>query len=341
MNPVKTELKESKEQKEQKAEPQEISIGLQRKDILSMQDLSLQEIELILTTADSFKQVVSRPIKKVPTLRGKSIVGLFYEPSTRTRTSFELAGKFLSADTTSIIANTSSIVKGESLKDTIKTLEALGTDVLVMRHPSSGAAHFAAKTTKVPVINAGDGFHEHPTQCLVDLFTIREKKGMIRGLNVLLVGDIAFSRVARSNIYGLTKMGAHVTLCGPSTLLPKDVRNFPADVTTDFDRALPSQDVVIMLRLQMERQKENYFPSLREYTRHYGLTRERMNHAGENVLVMHPGPINRGIEIMPDVAEGMHSAIEAQVTNGIAVRMALLYLLCAHDTSKEEEGARQ
>ena len=335
MNPIKTEMK--KQETETVANNGEISLGLTNKDVLSMQDLSLQEIELILTTSDSFKQVLSRPIKKVPTLRGKSVVGLFYEPSTRTRTSFELAGKFLSADTTSIIANTSSIVKGESLKDTIKTLEALGTDVLVMRHPSSGAAQFASKITKMPVINAGDGFHEHPTQCLVDLFTIREKKGSLRGLNVLIVGDIAFSRVARSDIYGLEKMGAHVTLCGPTTLLPKEVQNFPCKITTDLDSALPAQDVVIMLRLQMERQKDNYFPSLREYTELYGLTCERLSCAKEDVLVMHPGPINRGIEIMPDVAEGMHSAIEAQVTNGIAIRMALLYLLCAHDKNKEEE----
>lgn len=337
MNPVKT---ETKKQEIIHAQESDVLIGLQHKDILSMQDLSLQEIELILTTGDTFKQVIGRPIKKVPTLRGKSVVGLFYEPSTRTRTSFELAGKFLSADTTSIIANTSSIVKGESLKDTIKTLEALGTDVLVMRHPSSGAAQFAANITKMPVINAGDGFHEHPTQCLVDLFTIRERKGILRGLNVLIVGDIAFSRVARSDIYGLEKMGARVTLCGPSTLLPKEVRRFPCDVTTDFDASLPHQDVVIMLRLQMERQKENYVPSLREYTQYYGLTSERLSRAKEDVLVMHPGPINRGIEIMPDVAEGLHSAIEMQVTNGIAVRMALLYLLCAHDTNKDEENVK-
>lgn len=334
MNPVKID----NENRTARLEPHGMT-GLRQKDVLSMSELSAEDIALILATAESFKEIISRPIKKVPTLRGKSVVNLFYEPSTRTRTSFELAGKFLSADTTSIVANTSSIVKGESLKDTIKTLEALGTDVLILRHPNSGAAHFAARNTKIPVINAGDGFHEHPTQALVDLFTIRERLGSIKGLSVLIVGDIAFSRVARSNVYGLTRMGAKVTLCGPSTLLPCGVRRFPAAVTTDFDEALVHHDVIIMLRIQMERQKENYFPSLREYTRYFGLTRERVARAKENVLIMHPGPINRGIEIMPDVAEGLHSAIEEQVTNGIAVRMALLYLLSVRDERREEHMA--
>lgn len=332
MNPVK--IKE--DMQAEAAEPAQAS-GLAKKDILSMSALSTGDIERILSTAETFKEVLSRPIKKVPTLRGKSVVNLFYEPSTRTRTSFELAGKFLSADTTSIVANTSSIVKGESLKDTIKTLEALGTDILILRHPNSGAPDFAARNTKIPVINAGDGFHEHPTQCLVDLFTIRQRLGTLAGLSVLIVGDIAFSRVARSNVYGLTRMGAKVTLCGPATLLPKDVSMFPATVTTRFDDALHGQDVIIMLRIQMERQKEHYFPSLREYTQYYGLNRERVSRAKENVLVMHPGPINRGIEIMPDVAEGLHSAIEEQVTNGIAVRMALLYLLSVREGRKETE----
>lgn len=306
---------------------------LKQKDLLDMKSLDKEEIELVLQTADSFKEILTRPIKKVPTLRGKSVALLFYEPSTRTRTSFEMAAKTLSADTTSIAAQTSSVVKGESFKDTLKTLEALGTDILVLRHQASGAAHFAARYCRFPVINGGDGFHEHPTQGLLDLFTLREKKKNLEGLTVTIVGDIAHSRVARSNIWGLTKMGAKVRLCGPLTLLPKEVERFPAEIFHNLDEALEGSDAVMMLRLQLERQSAGLFPSIEEYARLYGLTLARLSKAKKDVLVMHPGPMNRGIEIDARVADGIHSVIEEQVTNGVAVRMALLYLLLGVDKS--------
>lgn len=297
------------------------------KHILSLKDISPEDIELIFTTAESFKEILSRPIKKVPTLRGKQIVLLFYEPSTRTRISFENAGKIMSADVSSIQVSTSSVVKGESLKDTVKTLEALKTDLLVVRHSVSGAAEFIAKIANFSVINAGDGMHEHPTQALLDMFTVREKKKKLKGLKIAIVGDIAHSRVARSNIWGFSKMGAEVRVCGPKTMLPKEIEKMPVKVFYDMGEAIKDVDVIMMLRLQLERQSAGLFPSVYEYSKFYGLNRTRLKLAKENVLVMHPGPINRGIEITPEVAEGISSVIEEQVTNGVVIRMAILYLL--------------
>ncbi|MGE4357488.1 MAG: aspartate carbamoyltransferase catalytic subunit [Candidatus Omnitrophota bacterium] len=298
-----------------------------RKDLLGLEDLSKEEIELILETADSFKEISLRPIKKVPTLRGKTVVLFFLEPSTRTRTSFELAAKRLSADTVNISANTSSIMKGESLRDTAKNIEAMKIDIIVIRHSSSGAPHLLAQLVDSSVINAGDGCHEHPTQALLDIFTIKEKKGKISGLKVSIIGDIAHSRVARSNIWGLTKLGAEVTVCGPPTLIPQGIEKFPVKVTYDIKNAIKDADVLNVLRIQLERQKSNLFPSLREYAINFGIDLEKLKLAKPDVLIMHPGPINRGVEISPEVADGPYSVILEQVTNGIAVRMAVLYLL--------------
>ncbi|MCM8783839.1 MAG: aspartate carbamoyltransferase catalytic subunit [Candidatus Omnitrophica bacterium] len=298
-----------------------------RKDLLGLAELSKEEIELVLDTADSFKEISLRPIKKVPTLRGKTIVLFFVEPSTRTRTSFELAAKRLSADTVSISADTSSMIKGESLKDTAKNIEAMKIDVIVMRHSSSGAPHLLAKAVEASVVNAGDGCHEHPTQALLDLFTIKEKKGKISGLKVSIIGDILHSRVARSNIWGLTKLGAEVTVCGPPTLIPPGMEKFPVKVTYDIKEAIKGADVLNILRIQLERQKSNFFPSLREYAINFGIDRDKLKLAKPDVLIMHPGPINRGVEIFPEVADGPYSVILEQVTNGIAVRMAVLYLV--------------
>lgn len=303
------------------------SEGLRRKDLLGIRDLDPDEIQLILDTAESFKEVGTRPVKKVPTLRGKTVVNLFYEPSTRTRTSFELAAKRLSADVINISTSTSSVVKGESLLDTARTLEAMGADYLVVRHPASGVPEQLARILRCRVINAGDGVHEHPTQALLDAFTIREQKGKIQGLQVAIVGDIAHSRVARSNIYALTRLGASVRLCGPATLIPPDIETLGVSVYYDLDAALEGVDVIMMLRIQQERQARAYIPSLREYARRYSLTPERLRRARGDVLVMHPGPMNRGIEIAPEVADGLQSVILDQVTNGVAVRMAVLYLL--------------
>ncbi|MCM8798524.1 MAG: aspartate carbamoyltransferase catalytic subunit [Candidatus Omnitrophica bacterium] len=297
------------------------------KDLLGLEDLSKEEIELILERADSFKEISLRPIKKVPTLRGKTVVLFFFEPSTRTRTSFELAAKRLSADTVSISANTSSMVKGETLKDTVKNIEAMKVDIIVMRHSASGAPHLLAKTVEASVINAGDGCHEHPTQALLDMFTIKEKKGKISGLKISIIGDIAHSRVARSNIWGLTKLGAEVTVCGPPTLIPQGIEKFPVKVTYDIKEAIKDADVLNILRIQLERQKSNLFPSLREYALNFGIDLEKLKFAKPDVLIMHPGPINRGVEISPEVADGPYSVILEQVTNGIAVRMAVLYLV--------------
>lgn len=300
---------------------------LQRKDILGLQEMSPDEIRLILNTAESLKDILGRPVKKVPILRGKSVCTLFYENSTRTRTSFELAAKIMSADTTSISTAGSSIQKGESFKDTLLTLEAMGTDVFVIRHSASGAPHFAARVVGSHVINAGDGMHEHPTQGLLDMLTILENKGDFEGLKVLIVGDIMHSRVARSNIWGLSKMGAEVRLCGPRTLLPQEVEKLPVTVYTDLDEAMSDVDVVNVLRIQLERMNRGFFPSIREYSRLFGVNKTRLRRAKRDVLVMHPGPMNRGIEITPDVADGEFAVITDQVTNGVAVRMALLYLL--------------
>ena len=301
--------------------------SLQRKDILGLQEMMPEEIGLILDTAETLKEIMDRPIKKVPTLRGKSIVTLFYEPSTRTRTSFELAAKIMSADTSSIAPGTSSVVKGESLKDTVLTLAAMGTDMFVIRHKAAGAPHFVASIVGCHVINAGDGMHEHPTQGLLDMLTIREHKGRLDGLTVTIVGDIMHSRVARSNLWGLNKMGATVRLCGPSTLLPAEIHELPVEVHTDLNSALDGADVVNVLRIQLERQESGLFPTIREYTNFFGITKERLRRCKPDVTVMHPGPMNRGIEIMPDVADGEFSVVTEQVTNGVAVRMALLYLL--------------
>ena len=300
---------------------------LNRKDILGIKELSVEEINLILETADSFIEISTREIKKVPTLRGKTIINLFYEASTRTRTSFEIAGKRLSADTINISASTSSVVKGETLIDTAKNLEAMNPDVIVIRHSAAGAPHMLAGLLRQSIINAGDGAHEHPTQALLDMMTIRAKKGGIAGLKVAIVGDIAHSRVARSNIHGLTKMGAAVFVAGPATMIPRDIEKMGVVVHTRIEEAIREADIIMMLRIQTEREKQNLFPSLREYAQYFSLNRKNIGLARKDVLVMHPGPMNRGVEISPDIADGPHSIILDQVTNGVAVRMALLYLL--------------
>ena len=301
---------------------------LEKKDILGMKDLSVDEINLILETAESFLEISTREIKKVPTLRGKSIINLFYEASTRTRTSFEIAGKRLSADTINISASTSSVVKGETLIDTARNLEAMNPDVIVIRHSAAGAPHLLAALVKQSIINAGDGAHEHPTQALLDMMTIKEKKGRISGLKIAIVGDIAHSRVARSNIYGLTKMGAEIVVAGPATMLPRNIEQMGVNVFNKLEDAIVDADVVMMLRIQLERQKQSIFPSLREYSQHYCLNRNNIKLAKKDVIVMHPGPINRGVEISPDIADDPScSVILNQVNNGVAVRMALLYLL--------------
>jgi aspartate carbamoyltransferase catalytic subunit len=302
-------------------------MGLAGKDLLSMQELTVDEIRLILDTTESMKEVARRDIKKVPALRGKTLINLFYESSTRTRTSFEIAGKWLSADVINISASSSSVTKGESLKDTGLTLQAMHPDIVVIRHPSAGAAEFLARRLAASVINAGDGAHEHPSQALLDLFTIREKVGRLEGLKAAIIGDIAHSRVARSNIHGMQKMGMEVRVAGPRTMLPRFIERLGVEVFTNLDRAIAEVDVIMMLRLQTERQQAGLFPSLREYSRLFGLTVERLKAAKSNVLIMHPGPINRGVEIAPDVADGPFSLILNQVENGLAVRMALLYLL--------------
>jgi len=300
---------------------------LEKKDILGIKELSKDEILLILDTADSFIEISTREIKKVPTLRGKTVINLFYEASTRTRTSFEIAGKRLSADTINISASTSSVVKGETLLDTARNLEAMNPDVIVIRHSAAGAPHMLAGMVKQSIINAGDGAHEHPTQALLDMMTIRAKKGRLENLNIAIVGDIAHSRVARSNIYGLKKMGAQVTVAGPATMIPRDIEQMGVTVYSSLDEAIKEVDVIMMLRIQIERQHQTIFPSLREYAQRFCLSKKNISLAKKDVLVMHPGPINRGVEISPDIADGPYSVILDQVTNGVAVRMALLYLL--------------
>ncbi len=304
---------------------------LNRKDILGIQDFSVEEINLVLDTAESFIEVSTREIKKVPTLRGKTVINLFYEASTRTRTSFEIAGKRLSADTINISASTSSMVKGETLIDTAKNLEAMNPDIIVIRHSAAGAPHLLAGLLKQSIINAGDGAHEHPTQALLDMMTIRSKKGRIAGLKVAIIGDITHSRVARSNIHGLTKMGAQVSVAGPATMLPRGVESLGVSAYTRIDDAIRDADIVMMLRIQTEREKNNIFPSLREYANHFSLNSRNITLAREDALIMHPGPMNRGVEISPDIADGPRSIILDQVTNGVAVRMALLYLLTGGD----------
>lgn len=306
-----------------------------RRNLLSLEDLDKEEIIHILNTTTSFKEISKRPIKKVPALRGKTIATLFLEPSTRTRASFELAAKRLSADVVSIYSSSSSILKGETLRDTARNIEAMNIDAIIIRHSSSGSPLVLSRYVKVPVINAGDGSHEHPTQALLDIYTIREKKKNLKGLKVSIIGDILHSRVARSNIWGLSKLGAKVCVCGPATLLPSGIEKLPTKVTYKIDEALKDADVVITLRIQLERQKDKFFPSLREYAREYGLNSQNIKLAKKDVLVMHPGPINRGIELSQEVADGPHSVILEQVTNGVAVRMAVLYLLLQKEEKNE------
>jgi aspartate carbamoyltransferase catalytic subunit len=301
--------------------------GLRSKDLLGIEPLSPEEIVLLLDTAESMREIGRRSIKKVPALRGRMVVNLFFEASTRTRFSFETAEKWLSADSLNFAAKGSSVEKGESLLDTARNLEAMSPDLIVIRHGSPGVPHFLARHLKAGVVNAGDGAHEHPTQALLDALTIRQRFGKIAGLRIVIAGDIARSRVVRSNVWLLTKMGARVTLCGPPTLLPPRAEALGVEVTTDFDAALPGADVVMMLRIQLEREGSAAFPSSREYFRRYGLTHERLARANSGAIVMHPGPMNRGVEIASDVADSSRAVILEQVSNGVAVRMAVLYLL--------------
>ncbi|MBU1181386.1 MAG: aspartate carbamoyltransferase catalytic subunit [Pseudomonadota bacterium] len=299
----------------------------ERKDILDIESLSAEEITFILDTADRMKEISKRPVKKVPTLRGKTVVLFFYEPSTRTRSSFEIAAKRLSADSLSISSSSSSIVKGETLADTARNLEAMNPDVIIIRHYSAGAPHMLARLLKTSIINAGDGMHEHPTQALLDLMTVREKKGSIRGLRIAIIGDISHSRVARSDILGFTKMGADVVVGGPLTMIPAGIESLGATVAVNSDEAVRGADVIIMLRIQKERQQSFLYPSDREYSKVFGLNPERLKKAKKDVLIMHPGPINRGVEISSEIADGPYSIILEQVTNGVSVRMALLFLV--------------
>lgn len=300
---------------------------LKQKDLLGLRNISQEEIQEILDTAGLMKHILIQNNKKTPHLQGKSIVNLFYENSTRTRLSFELASKYMSASSANVSASASSVAKGESLIDTGKTIERMGVDVVVIRHPISGAPHLLAKHVKASVINAGDGMNEHPTQALLDMFTVREKKETIQGLQVAIIGDILHSRVARSNIWGMSKMGAQIRVAGPSTLIPPDLDKMGVQVSCNVEEAIKDADVVMVLRLQKERQQSGLLPSLREYSQIYGLNNTRLELAKKDVLVMHPGPINRGVEITSDIADGIHSQINDQVTNGVAIRMALLYLL--------------
>ncbi len=302
-------------------------MNFNRKDLLGIEELSPEEIQLILDTATSFKEIATRPIKKVPTLRGRTVVNLFFEPSTRTRSSFEIAEKRLSADTLNFSGSSSALSKGETMLDTVHNLEAMAPDTLVMRHAASGAPHFVARNTKASVINAGDGMHEHPTQALLDAFTIREHKQKLDGLKVAIVGDLVHSRVFRSNAWLLAKMGAQVHIAGPATLIPPAVEGLGVKRAKRVEEAVEGADVVMMLRVQMERMKGGFFPSAREYFRLFGMTPERLELARKDVILMHPGPMNRGIEIDSAVADGPRSVILEQVSHGVAIRMAVLYLL--------------
>lgn len=300
---------------------------LSSRHLLQLEGMSREELTLILDTAKSFREVLERPIKKVPPLQGKTIVNLFFESSTRTRISFELAERRLSADVVTFSAAGSSVSKGETLKDTARNIEAMKIDMVVMRHASAGACHFLQRVVDANVINAGDGAHEHPTQGLLDMLTLREKYGTLEGLRVCIVGDILHSRVARSNIHGLRTMGAKVSICGPSTLIPREIERLGVDVYHRLEDVIPHVDALNVLRIQLERQKSGLFPSLREYHRYFGVTREKIEKAGRPLTIMHPGPINRDVELSADLADSEHSVILEQVTNGVAVRMAVLYLL--------------
>jgi aspartate carbamoyltransferase catalytic subunit len=300
---------------------------LSSRHLLGLQNVPKEDIQLILDTANTFKEVLDRPIKKVPTLQGKTIVNLFYESSTRTRISFELAEKRLSADTINFSVSSSSVKKGESLKDTIQNIEAMKIDMIIIRHSAAGSPLYLTKICDSNIINAGDGIHEHPTQALLDMFSIKEKVGKLEGLKVCIVGDISHSRVALSNIFGLKTMGAEVSLCGPSTMIPREVEELGVNVIHNIDEAIEESDVLNVLRIQLERKAGEYFPSIREYSNYFGITQERLDRIGKDVLIMHPGPINRGVEISSEVADGSNQIILNQVTNGVAVRMAVLYLL--------------
>ncbi|MBN8725179.1 MAG: aspartate carbamoyltransferase catalytic subunit [Acidobacteria bacterium] len=324
-------------------------MAFNRKDLLAIRDLSVEEINTILDTAAAFKEISRRPIKKVPTLRGRTVINLFFEPSTRTRTSFEIAAKRLSADAINISASSSSLSKGETLIDTARNLEAMVPDAIVIRHSSAGVPQQLARICRTSVINAGDGAHEHPTQALLDALTIREHKQKIEGLEVAIIGDIAHSRVARSNVHLLTKLGANVRVAGPATLIPPHFDQLTANsvgkitTTTSIDKALEGADVVLMLRIQLEREASAYFPSLREYAYFYGLTAKRLEMAKKDVIVIHPGPVNRGIEVASDVIDGPYSLVYEQVTNGVAIRMAALYLVMGGnvaDAQQEVLGAK-
>ncbi len=308
-------------------------LRFRRKDLLGLADLSRAEIQAILNTAVSFQEIATRSIKKVPTLRGKTVITLFYEPSTRTRTSFEIAAKRLSADTVNLTVAASSAVKGETLIDTAKNLEAMAPDIIIIRHACSGAPHLLASRLHSSVVNAGDGLHEHPTQGLLDLLTVWEAKGRLDGLKIAIIGDIAHSRVARSNIHGFRTMGSRVVVAGPQTMLPPYLAELGMEVTYSLAEAVADADVIMMLRLQLERQGQMFFSTLREYSRFFGLNTEHLKLAKPDALVMHPGPLNRGVEIAPEVADGLQSAILRQVTNGVAVRMAVLYLLSGGEAS--------
>jgi len=300
---------------------------LSSRHLLGLQGVPKEDIQLILDTATTFREVLERPIKRVPTLQGKTVVNLFYENSTRTRISFELAEKRLSADSVNFSVATSSVSKGETLKDTIKNIEAMKVDMVVVRHSVAGTPVFLTKVCDANIINAGDGTHEHPTQALLDMYSIREKLGKLEGLKVCIVGDIAHSRVALSNIFGLRTMGAEVTVCGPSTMIPREIENLGVKIIYDIDEAIRENDVLNVLRIQLERKAREYFPSIREYAKYFGITEERLEKNGKDILIMHPGPINRGVELSSGVADGLNQIILRQVTNGVAIRMAVLYLL--------------
>jgi len=301
---------------------------LSSRHLLGLQGVPKEDISLILDTAKTFREVLERPIKKVPTLQGKTVVNLFYENSTRTRISFELAEKRLSADSVNFSVSTSSVSKGETLKDTIRNIEAMKVDMVVVRHSAAGTPLFLTKVCDSNIINAGDGAHEHPTQALLDMYSIKEKLGRLEGVKVCIVGDIAHSRVALSNIFGLKAVGAEVSVCGPSTMIPKNIEQLGVKVIYDIDEAIQENDVLNVLRIQLERKAREYFPSIREYAAFFGITEERLEKIGkEDILILHPGPINRGVELSSGVADGLNQIILRQVTNGVAVRMAVLYLL--------------
>lgn len=299
----------------------------EHKDLLSIDQLSIADIKLILDMAESFKEISSRDIKKVPTLRGKTVVNLFYEPSTRTRSSFEIAAKRLSADTFNLSSSNSSTIKGETLIDTGRNLQAMNPDIIILRHSSTGAPHMMAKAVNYGVINAGDGINEHPTQALLDLFTIREKKGRVEGLKIVIIGDISHSRVAKSNIKGLKKLGADVTVSGPPTMVPVGIENYGINVIHNPSEAIRNKDVIMLLRIQFERQSNVLFPSIREYAKYFGVTRKMIELANDDAIIMHPGPINRGVELASELIDAPDSVILEQVKNGVAIRMAILYLL--------------